>query len=79
MPAVIASSAAFTSNAKSPSVMIVIGSVRMRRIVPRTALTMPKIAATPTRAKKPPVTFIPVRIASVSANARVRTAHRRRK
>jgi hypothetical protein len=45
---VIASRPAFTSRADRPRVRIVSGSVRMRRIVPTTALTIPKIAETQT-------------------------------
>jgi len=70
------SSAAFTTNANSPSVRMVIGSATTRRIGPRMALTRPKIAATMSKLPKPPLTCIRASSLSARANAPARTTHR---
>ena len=73
---VISRRAALTINAKSPSVITVNGNVTMRKIVPISALTIPKSAETQKYAQNPPETSIPERSQLVTAKAAATVAHR---
>src|SRR6266508_493591 len=71
---VMLSRTALTTTEKRPRVSSVRGNVRMRRIVPRTALTIPKRADTQMYPQTPPDTSMPERSQLVTANEAARIA-----